>query len=152
LGAERSLLDEFRRYLRDERNASPHSVRAYLSVLDQGVAFMKEDGGRGLASARPEEVRAWLARMLGPGPRDDDLSLHVARLRWLSAGRAAAEAAANRPAGRDAEVPRTLRASYRGRRRALSRRRPGCDARRPTAPATGRSVSCSTARVCGSAR
>ena len=62
--AERpALLDDFRRYLRDERNASPHSVRAYLSDLSQWAAFLRENGRRKPEAARAEDVRAWLARI-----------------------------------------------------------------------------------------
>ncbi len=59
--AERpSLFDEFGRYLRDERNVSPHSARAYRSDLAQWAGFLKETLRRRPESARPEDVRAWL--------------------------------------------------------------------------------------------
>jgi integrase/recombinase XerC len=59
----RPPIADFVRYLRDERNVSPHSVRAYLGDLTQWEAYIKEAGGRGVASARAEDVRGWLARV-----------------------------------------------------------------------------------------
>ncbi len=63
LAGQRPSLSGFERYLRDERHASRHSVRAYLSDLGQWEAFLREEGRRGIASARPEDVRVWLARV-----------------------------------------------------------------------------------------
>ncbi len=63
LADARAPLADFERYLRDERNASPNSVRAYLSDLTQWAGFLKEAAGRGVAAARAEDVRGWLARV-----------------------------------------------------------------------------------------
>jgi len=63
LADTRPPLAEFERFLRDERNVSPHSVRAYLGDLTQWAAYLKEAGGRGVAAARAEDVRGWLARV-----------------------------------------------------------------------------------------
>lgn len=54
-------IGDFGLYLRDERNASPNTVRAYLSDLVQWEAFLKESRPRGIATAKAENVRRWLA-------------------------------------------------------------------------------------------
>lgn len=54
-------IGDFGLYLRDERNASPNTVRAYLSDLVQWEAFLKESRPRGIATAKAEDVRGWLA-------------------------------------------------------------------------------------------
>ena len=51
----------FGQYLRDERNASPNSLRAYLGDLVQWEAYLKEASPRGIAAAKAEDVRGWLA-------------------------------------------------------------------------------------------
>lgn len=113
MAAEPSLLDDFRRYLRDERNASPHSVRAYLSDLGQWAAFLREAGRRGPGSARPEDVRAWLARVHRGRARATvarKLSAVRAFYAWLGRGARRRGEAVTNPALLIAtpKVPRTL--------------------------------------------
>jgi integrase/recombinase XerC len=73
------LLEEFTAYLRDERNLSPHTLRAYERDVAGFVAFAAaEMGCAGPRGASANVVRAWLAH------------LHSRRLARVSAQRALA--------------------------------------------------------------
>ncbi len=54
-------------YLAVERGASAHTQRGYARDLREFERFLAERGGRGLASADPRDVRAWLAWLHGRG-------------------------------------------------------------------------------------
>src|SRR5919198_4753428 len=66
----------FLRHLEVEKQASPHTIRAYRRDLEQWVRFMLEPGGpdmapqppqRALAEATARDVRAWLAALHARG-------------------------------------------------------------------------------------
>jgi integrase/recombinase XerC len=62
-GTER-LIEAFTSYLRFEANASPHTVKAYVTDLRQFAAFLATQGGR-LATVDVYGVRAYLASLAG---------------------------------------------------------------------------------------
>jgi integrase/recombinase XerC len=73
----------FLRYLDRERNASPHTIRAYAADLGQFQAHVAEEMGR---PARPEEVdhlliRAFLARLHRNGVKKVSAARKLATLR-----------------------------------------------------------------------
>ncbi len=106
-------LDEFECYLRDERNLSANTVRAYLSDLSQWEAFLKKARRLRMDRARPEDVRSWLAgfqRMHARSTVARKLSALRAFYAWLGRcarreGRSLANAAKLVAAPK---VPRTL--------------------------------------------
>jgi integrase/recombinase XerC len=56
-------LEEFTAYLRDERNLSPHTLRAYEREVAELAAFARELGCASPAEVHPRTVRAYLARL-----------------------------------------------------------------------------------------
>jgi integrase/recombinase XerC len=76
-------LAAFRRHLEGERNASPHTVRAYVDDLGQFIAHMREELGR---EPRPRDVdhlliRAFLARLHRQGLKKSSAARKLATLR-----------------------------------------------------------------------
>ncbi len=61
----REALEQFLRYLRDARNASPHTLRNYRSDLEQFLAYLTPPGGRPPALARVDHlvIREFLAHL-----------------------------------------------------------------------------------------
>lgn len=57
----------FLRHLAVERNASPHTLRAYRTDLDDFARFCVGRGEHGVAGADTRVVRAWLAALHGRG-------------------------------------------------------------------------------------
>ena len=57
----------FLRHLAVERNASPHTLRAYRTDLDDFARFCAARAGDGLVAADSRTVRAWLAALHGRG-------------------------------------------------------------------------------------
>lgn len=76
-------LDAFLRYLDRQRNASPHTLRAYAHDLEQFAAHLREELGR---DARPQDVdhlliRAFLARLHRAGLKKTSSARKLATLR-----------------------------------------------------------------------
>jgi integrase/recombinase XerC len=57
-------IQRFAGYLRTERRASPHTVKAYLNDLSQYAAYLS-DSGQAVVPSSPAVVRAFLARAAG---------------------------------------------------------------------------------------
>jgi integrase/recombinase XerC len=73
----------FRRHLERERNASPHTVRAYVDDLDQFMNHLRDELGR---EPRPRDVdhlliRAFLARLHRQGLKKSSAARKLASLR-----------------------------------------------------------------------
>jgi tyrosine recombinase XerC len=80
------FLQEFRRYLRAERNASPHTVEAYLRDLRQFFAFLAEarptaDLQAALAQLDYATVRAYLSALHRRGLETSTVARKLAALR-----------------------------------------------------------------------
>jgi integrase/recombinase XerC len=76
-------LAAFRRHLERERNASPHTVRAYVDDLDQFIHHLRDELGR---EPRPRDVdhlliRAFLARLHRQGLKKSSAARKLASLR-----------------------------------------------------------------------
>jgi len=76
-------LAAFRRHLERERNASPHTVRAYVDDLDQFIHHLRDELGR---EPRPRDVdhlliRAFLARLHREGLKKSSAARKLASLR-----------------------------------------------------------------------
>jgi integrase/recombinase XerC len=76
-------LAAFRRHLEKERNASPHTVRAYVEDVEQFIAHLREEIGR---DPRPRDVdhllvRSFLARLHHQGLKKSSAARKLACLR-----------------------------------------------------------------------
>jgi len=76
-------LAAFRRHLERERNASPHTVRAYVDDLDQFIHHLRDELGR---EPRPRDVdhlliRSFLARLHRQGLKKSSAARKLASLR-----------------------------------------------------------------------
>jgi len=78
-----SALDGFLRHLRDERNASPHTIKAYGQDVSQFVDYVQDELGREgtLADVDPLLLRAFLARLHVSGMRRSSAARKLASLR-----------------------------------------------------------------------
>ncbi|HVD77932.1 MAG TPA: site-specific integrase, partial [Vicinamibacteria bacterium] len=79
----KKALAGFRRHLERERNASPHTVRAYVDDLGQFIAHLRLELGR---EPRPRDVdvlllRAFLARLHRQGLKKSSAARKLASLR-----------------------------------------------------------------------
>ena len=79
----KKLLAAFHRHLERERNASPHTVRAYLDDVEQFVAHLRAELGR---EPRPRDVdhlliRSFLARLHHDGLKKSSAARKLASLR-----------------------------------------------------------------------
>ena len=119
--AVRRLVDRFLEHLAEERNYSPHTVRAYRGDLDRFVAFLAEDFlAKPAAEIRPADVeplavRSFLAALHrdGSGRRSQGRALSAVRSLFRFAcreGIVAANPAAGVPTPKaPRELPRHLR-------------------------------------------
>jgi len=117
----RRLVDRFLEHLGEERNYSPHTLRAYRGDLDRFVAFLAEDFlDRPAAAIRPADVdplavRSFLAALHrdGSGRRSQGRALSAVRSLFRFAcreGVLAANPAAGVPTPKTSrELPRHLR-------------------------------------------
>ncbi len=83
---DRELVERFLDYLRAERGASPHTVRAYARIARQLVHHL-EARDRALASATRTELRGFLFRAghrAAPASRAQRASIVRTLYRWLS--------------------------------------------------------------------
>ena len=79
-GAAAPHLDAFLEMLAAERNASPHTLRAYRRDLEGFAGFLAKRGSA-LAQAAPEDVRAYLARLAQRGMSPRSTARHLSSLR-----------------------------------------------------------------------
>ena len=64
--AARALIDDWRRFLAQDRRRSVHTVRAYVATAERLVEFLQDHRGGGvtqamLAALTPADLRAFLA-------------------------------------------------------------------------------------------
>jgi len=79
-GAAAAHLDLFLEMLTAERNASPHTLRAYRRDLEGFAEFLAKRG-RTLARADSDDVRAYLARLAQRGMSARSTARHLSSLR-----------------------------------------------------------------------
>ncbi len=79
-GAAAAHLDLFLEMLAAERNASPHTLRAYRRDLEGFAEFLAKRG-RGLAQADSEDVRAYLKHLAQRGMSARSTARHLSSLR-----------------------------------------------------------------------
>jgi integrase/recombinase XerC len=78
-------LDAFAAHLRDERGASPHTVRAYAGDVRSALAFAAEQGMTDLAELDLGMLRAWLGTMARAGSARRSMARRVAAVRAFTA-------------------------------------------------------------------
>lgn len=77
-------LGMFLRYLRAEKHASPHTIRAYRTDLRQFVEFLAATGVPDVAAVDARAVRAWLAHLHARGLDPASTARKLAAVRsWL---------------------------------------------------------------------
>jgi integrase/recombinase XerC len=81
--ALQSALSEFERHLRDEQRVSGHTLRNYLSDLDQMAAFLRRlfPGGVEIASVDTLTLRAYLGHLHQRGLAKDSIMRKLASVR-----------------------------------------------------------------------
>jgi integrase/recombinase XerC len=65
---QENVIDLFSRYLTYERGASAHTIKSYLTDLEEYAAFLdreRPDSGAGLTDASHHDIRAWLGTLVG---------------------------------------------------------------------------------------
>ncbi len=79
----REAVEKFVRYLRDARNASPHTLRNYLSDLEQFVAYLSPPGEKPppLAKVDHKLIREYLAHLHEQGLERTSVARKLASLR-----------------------------------------------------------------------
>ena len=79
-----ALLRRFLRYLSAERQASPHTVRAYRADLDDFCAFCAEAGAAEVEAVDVRLIRAYLARLHRRGLDPASVARHLSAVRsWF---------------------------------------------------------------------
>ena len=78
-------IDGFTRHLRDERNRSTHTVRAYLSDVTDLMSFCLERGIDSPANVALATLRAWLAAATGAGLSRSTIARRAASARAFTA-------------------------------------------------------------------
>lgn len=85
-GALTTEIAMFARHLRHEKARSEHTVRSYVSDLDELSAWLTENGLRGLQDLNRETLRGWLAQRHQRGLARSSLSRGIASVhsfcRW----------------------------------------------------------------------
>lgn len=78
-----SALHAFQRYLEDERQYSPHTVRNYRKELDRCLPLLKEQGVSDWSQLRTAHCQALLAKLHRQGLSPRSLALTLSALRQL---------------------------------------------------------------------
>jgi integrase/recombinase XerC len=79
-----TLIEQYARYLRDERNASPHTIRNYASDLRQFrdyLARLEAGSEVAVGSADPVRIRGFLADLIDRGEKKSSVARKLASLR-----------------------------------------------------------------------